>query len=153
MGFVVSKGVTMHLEAISRRTAAQISAAGVLFLAMGVLTSGAATAATVAVTAAPGIHIVPDSANTCNGSVCIFVTGSGLNVSDWTTTVSLSRSQCSTASFLVNGVVWASGINTCGSAGDELVSDWSSPGNFANGTVLCNTWSGIAGRPCATVHS
>jgi hypothetical protein len=76
-----------------------------------------------------------------------------LHVSDWTTTVALSRSMCSTASFLVNGVLFASGVNQCGSSGTELISDWSSPGNFPNGSVLCNTWSGISGKPCETVHS
>jgi hypothetical protein len=146
----------MHLAALSRRTLAHALAAGLLIIAVGALTAGAASASTpdAGVTgAAPGFGVIPDSANGCNGPVCIYVTGTGLHVSDWSTSLALSRSMCSTASFLVNGVLWASGVNECGSAGDELVSDWSDPGNFPNGTVLCNTWSGVSGKPCETVHS
>jgi hypothetical protein len=146
----------MPTTALLRRTLAHALAAGLLVVAVGTLTAQAASASSpdVALTSAvPNIGIIPDSANGCSSSVCIYVTGTGLHVSDWTTSVALSRSMCSTASFLVNGVLRASGVNQCGGAGDELVSDWSSPGNFPNGTVLCNTWSGVAGKPCETVHS
>jgi hypothetical protein len=146
----------MHIGALSRRTVAHVVVAGLSVLAVGMLTAGAAAAAGPDVTvnsAVPNIGIMPDSANGCSGAICIFVTGSGLHVSDWTTTVVLSRSMCSTASFLANGVLVASGGSQCGASGDELISDWPSPGNFANGTVLCNTWSGISGKPCETVHS
>jgi hypothetical protein len=85
--------------------------------------------------------------------VCIFVTGSGLNVSDWTTTVKLPKTMCSTAHFLVNGVLVVNGPNICGTSGNELGADWSNPGNFANGTSLCNTWTGVSGEACITVHS
>jgi hypothetical protein len=146
----------MHIAALSRRTLAQVAAAGLLMVAAAVLTTGTATAAAPAATVnspVPNIGIMPDSANGCSGAICIFVTGSGLHVSDWRTSVALSKATCSTASFLVNGVLFASGGSQCGAAGDELISDWASPGNFANGTVLCNTWSGISGKPCETVHS
>jgi hypothetical protein len=146
----------MHLAGLSRRTVAQVVAGGVLTLAVGIVSTGTATAATPRVTAnsaAPAIGIIPESANGCSGAICIFVTGSGLQVSDWTTTVVLSRSMCSTASFWANGVLVARGGSQCGASGDELLSDWPNPGNFANGTVLCNTWSGISGKPCETVHS
>jgi hypothetical protein len=93
------------------------------------------------------------SASTCSDAICIFVVGSGLNVSNWSTTAYISKNQCSTAKFLVDGIEVASGVRTCGSAGDELESVWSDPGNFPNGTQLCNTWTGISGKPCATVHS
>ena len=150
------KGGTVHITALSRRTLAHIGVAGLFGVGVAVLTTGSATAASPAVTVnspVPNIRILPDSANGCSGAVCIFITGSGLHVSDWQTTVALSKSTCSSASFLVNGVLYASGGSECGAAGDELVSDWESPGNFPNGTVLCNTWSGISGKPCETVHS
>jgi hypothetical protein len=146
----------MARAALSRRTLAHALAAGLMVVAVGTLTAQVASASAPGVTlnsAVPGIRIMPDSANGCSSAVCIYVTGTGLHVSDWTTSVALSRSMCSTASFLVNGVLRASGVSQCGGAGDELVSDWSSPGNFPNGTVLCNTWSGVAGKPCETVHS
>jgi hypothetical protein len=146
----------MNIGVLSRRTVAQVVAAGFLVMTVGVVTSGIATASTPAVTVnspVPAIGIVPDSANGCSGAICIFVTGSGLHVSDWQTSVALSKSMCTTASFLVNGTLRASGVSQCGSTNTELVSDWSSPGNFPNGSVLCNTWSGISGKPCETVHS
>jgi hypothetical protein len=146
----------MHTAALSRRTLAHVAVAGLSVVGVAVLTTGTATASAPAVTVnspVPNIRIMPDSANGCSGAICIFVTGSGLHVSDWQTSVALTRSTCSSASFLVNGVLFASGGTQCGAAGDELVSDWESPGNFANGTVLCNTWSGISGKPCETVHS
>lgn len=146
----------MHCAALCRRTLAHVVAAGLLIVAVGTLTAEVASASPAEVTihsAVPSIGIMPDSANGCASSVCIYVTGTGLNVSDWATSVYLTKSMCSTASFWVNGVLWASGVNQCDSAGDELVSDWSDPGNFANGTVLCNTWSGVSGKPCETVHS
>jgi hypothetical protein len=102
---------------------------------------------------AGNIKIIPDSASTCGGAVCIFVTGSGLQVTDWSTSANLSRTMCTTASFLVNGVLYASGVRTCGSSGDELISDLSGTRYFANGTQLCNTWTNISGEACATVHS
>jgi hypothetical protein len=98
-------------------------------------------------------RIVPLSASTCSDSVCIFVVGSGLNVSSWTTTVALPKTECSYAKFLKNGTVIATGPEGCGSSGEQLSFEWVDPGNFPNGTQLCNEWSGIAGEPCITVHS
>jgi hypothetical protein len=146
----------MQLFALSRRTVVQLALALSLILTLGVLSAdraAASTPAAAATGAASSITIHPDSASGCSGAICIAVTGSGLHVSNWTTTVALSKSMCSTASFWANGVLVATGSNTCGSAGDELSADFSDPGNFANGTVLCNTWSGVSGKPCETVHS
>ena len=107
-------------------------------------------------TATPGVTgagVIPLSADTCSDSICIYVVGSGLNVSSWTTTAVISSSMCSYAKYLENGVAIAESSEVCGSAGDQLSSEWNDPGNFPNGTRLCNEWSGIAGEPCITVHS
>jgi hypothetical protein len=101
----------------------------------------------------PALTVHPDSADTCSDSICIYVVGSGLNVSSWTTTAVISSSMCSYAKYLENGVLIAESAEVCGSAGDQLSSEWNDPGNFPNGTRLCNEWSGIAGEPCITVHS
>jgi hypothetical protein len=108
---------------------------------------------TAPTTVTPGVGVTPDSADTCSDSVCIYVVGSGLNVSSWTTSVVLNSSECTYAKYLENGVVIATSGEGCGSADDQLVSEWNDPGNFPNGTQLCNEWSGIAGEPCITVHS
>jgi hypothetical protein len=150
------KGAAMHFAALSRRTVAQVVSAATLIVALGAFTSGQAVAATPATpssSAVPAIQIQPDSANGCSGAICIAITGSGLHVSDWSTSVVISKTMCSSASFTANGVLVAVGSSTCGTSGDQLRADWSSPGNFANGTVLCNTWSGVSGKPCETVHS
>jgi hypothetical protein len=115
----------------------------------GVTAQGLTATATVT----PSLVVTPDSADTCSDSVCIYVVGSGLNVSSWTTTVVLPTTTCSYAKFLENGVVIAESSEGCAAAGDQLSSEWSDPGNFPNGTRLCNEWSGIAGEPCITVHS
>jgi hypothetical protein len=104
-------------------------------------------------TVAPDLTVIPLSADTCSDSICIYVVGSGLNVSSWTTTAVISSSMCSYAKYLENGVVIATSGEGCGSAGDQLSSEWVDPGNFPNGTRLCNEWAGIAGEPCITVHS
>jgi hypothetical protein len=126
---------------------------------VAVLVSTPSTASAVAVhqerAAAPNStpQVLPRSAVGCNGSICIQVVGSGLNVSSWSTTLSLTKSLCTTAYFLVNGTVKNSVPNFCGSAGEQLEAVWTKPGSFANGTSLCNTWKGITGEPCETVHS
>jgi hypothetical protein len=126
-----------------------------MFIAIGIMApAGAAVVAhqhnlsDLATTA-----ILPPSADTCSGSVCIYVVGTGLTVSNWTTTAVLSKTMCSTARYLDDGVVIATSGSTCGTSGEQLASDWPSPGSFPNGTQLCNTWSGVSGEPCITVHS
>jgi hypothetical protein len=114
--------------------------------------SGLVNVANLGLTSSPS-RIVPLSASTCSGPVCIYVVGSGLNVSSWTTTVALPKSECSYAKYLENGVVIATSGSVCGPSGDQLESEWSDPGNFPNGTQLCNEWNGISGEPCITVHS
>jgi hypothetical protein len=104
-------------------------------------------------TVTPALGVIPLSADTCSDSICIYVVGSGLNVSSWTTTAVISSSMCSYAKYLENGVLIAESAEVCGSAGDQLSSEWYDPGNFPNGTRLCNEWVGIAGEPCITVHS
>jgi hypothetical protein len=98
-------------------------------------------------------NIRPLSASTCSGAVCIYVTGTGLNVSSWETTLDLTRSTCSTPYFLANGLIIHTGSQLCGTSGKVLDWTWPSPGNFPNGTVLCNSWTGSSGEPCVTVHS
>lgn len=111
---------------------------------------------TAAATVTPGVTgtgVTPLSADTCSDSICIYVVGSGLNVSSWTTTAVLPTSMCSYAKYLENGVVIATSGVGCGATDYQLSSEWYDPGNFPNGTRLCNEWSGIAGEPCITVHS
>jgi hypothetical protein len=136
--------------------AAAVAVATISIVAFGLSATPGASAGVPSGTNATGITtgiIHPLSANTCSGSVCIYVVGSGLNVSSWSTTVVLNKSMCSTAKYLENGVVIAASGSTCGSSGEQLESSWASPGNFPNGTQLCNTWTGISGEPCITVHS
>ena len=93
-----------------------------------------------------------DSASGCNGSVCIFLTGTGLYVSDWTTRAYPTSYVCSSPRFWRNGVLVATGSTACGGAGSEFVAHYGS-GWFSDGDVLCSTWTNLPGRPCETVHS
>lgn len=36
--------------------------------------------------------------------------------------------------------------------GGGVSSYWPSPGYFAVGTQLCNSWTGIVGKPCETIE-
>jgi hypothetical protein len=146
----------MRALGLFRRATVQFVGGAVLLVTVIGLSvgGGAATAATTStdVAAVSGV-IRPLTADTCSGAVCIYVTGSGLNVSDWETTVLLSKTMCSTASFYDNGVIYALGEQTCGSSGNKLLSNLGNAGNFPNGTILCNKWSGFSGDACVTVHS
>ena len=144
--------VATTLSALAIGTSLLIGLAGT---AGAVVTGPGSSAHVQNLTAAvtPALTVHPDSADTCSDSICIYVVGSGLNVSSWTTTAVISSSMCSYAKYLENGVLIAESAEVCGSAGDQLSSEWNDPGNFPNGTRLCNEWSGIAGEPCITVHS
>ncbi len=103
-----------------------------------------------AASAAPSIS--PQTASGCNQSVCIYVEGSGTRVTYWSTTAALPTSMCTVAKYWANGVLVYEGNTKCGSSGRQVFSYWSDPGYFAAGTVLCNTWTGISGRPCETIE-
>lgn len=93
----------------------------------------------------------PLSASGCNDSVCIDLQGSGSQVTDWHTTAFASACVCTEADYLANGVLEHQGSTQCVPAGTELVSDWDNT-SWKNGTVLCNTWPGISGKPCETIE-
>jgi len=97
--------------------------------------------------------VTPASANGCNQSVCISVVGSGLYVSDWSTTAYPSTYVCSYAAYWANGVVIATSNEVCGNQNNVFYSDWNNPGYFTNNTQVCNTWLQIAGKPCETIYS
>lgn len=125
---------------------------------------GAASAALLAIVAAPlgwapgaaaspnQTWIAPLTASGCNQQVCIYVTGSGTRVTWWSTTAVLPSSECSVAKYWANGVLVYDGNSKCGSAGTEVSSYWPDPGYFSAGTQLCNTWTGVPGKPCETVE-
>jgi hypothetical protein len=150
------RGLAMVAAALSALVVATSLLIGLAGTA-GAVVTGQGSSATVqdltTATVTPAFGVIPLSADSCSDSVCIYVVGSGLNVSSWTTTVVLPSSMCSYAKFLENGVVIAESPEGCASAGDQLSTEWVDPGNFPNGTRLCNEWSGIAGEPCITVHS
>ncbi len=109
-----------------------------------------ALASAPAASAAPSIS--PQTASGCNQSVCIYVEGSGTQVTYWSTTAALPASMCTVAKYWAVGVLVYEGNTKCGSPGAQVSSYWPSPGHFAAGTQLCNTWTGISGRPCETVE-
>lgn len=94
----------------------------------------------------------PLTAGGCNQAVCIYVEGSGSSVTYWSTTAVFPVSMCSVPEYWANGVIIREGQSKCASAGERVLGYWSDPGYFAPGTVLCNTWRGIPGKPCETVE-
>ncbi len=109
-----------------------------------------AVAPASAASAAPSIS--PQTASGCNQYVCIYVEGSGTQVTYWSTTAALPHSMCTVANYWADGVLVYEGNTKCGSSGGQVSSYWSNPGHFAVGTQLCNTWTGIAGKPCEVVE-
>jgi hypothetical protein len=103
-----------------------------------------------AASAAPSAS--PQTASGCNQSVCIYVEGSGTQVTYWSTTAALPASMCTVAKYWASGALVYEGNTKCGSSGAEVSSYWSDPGYFAVGTQLCNTWTGIPGKPCETIE-
>lgn len=104
-------------------------------------------------TAASARHqILPPTAGGCNQYICIYVEGSGTQVAYWSTTATLPASMCTVAKYWANGVLVYEGNMKCGSSGGQVLSYWTDPGYFATGTELCNTWTGIPGKPCETIE-
>lgn len=119
------------------------------------VTAGAKSATEAGTVSAAGIQ--PDSASGCNyysaDIMCIYVTGSGLLVDDWDTSVAnnLGLYKCSYAGYWVAGVLTATSNVVC-TDGDFWA--YYTPGQYyINGTQLCNTWLNWSGKPCETVHS
>jgi hypothetical protein len=97
--------------------------------------------------------IVPNSASGCNLDVCINVIGRGLTVSNWFTTAFDADPTCTFAAYWANGAVIATSNELCGGAFTDYSSEWADPGDFADGTQVCNSWVTISGFPCETIHS
>ncbi len=131
-----------------RRNSAVRSSAAALVLIVSALMLAFAPAS--AAGAAPSIS--PQTARGCNQNVCIYVEGSGTQVTYWSTTAALPASMCTVANYWANGVLLYEGNTKCGSSGGQVSSYWSNPGRFAAGTQLCNTWTGIPGKPCETIE-
>jgi hypothetical protein len=94
----------------------------------------------------------PLTASGCNQNVCIYVVGSGTQVTKWETTAVLPTAMCTVAKYWANGVLVYEGTIKCGSAGGSVMSYWTRPGYFAAGTQVCNTWANVQGRPCETIE-
>lgn len=122
----------------------------------GMTAAGAAISA-VAVPRAAGHENVSESSSGCNyslyDSMCIYLFGSGLLVDDWDTSVSnyFALDKCTYAGYWVAGVLTGTSNVVCGT-GDFWA--YSTPAQYyINGTQLCNTWLGWAGKPCEIVRS
>ena len=131
--------------------------AAVMVIALTVFAGSALPAFAAPVTgsasyAAPTSSVQPLSASGCNQSVCIYVTGSGTDVTNWSTSATLPTSMCTVADYWANGNLVYQGNEKCGSGGASVSSYWPEPGYFAPGTQLCSTWAGVAGKPCETVE-
>lgn len=117
--------------------------------------SAAGTGITAVVKPAPQTR--PLSASGCNyfsaDIMCIYVTGKGLHVDDWDTSVAniLGLYKCSYAGYWVAGVLTATSNVVCGNG--DFWAYYTPLRYYINGTKLCNTWLNWNGKPCETVHS
>ncbi len=94
------------------------------------------------------------SATKCDGKVCLMLVGTGLTMQQWITQATFTSADCTFASYWQGSTVLSTSGTICGEVGDVAQSAKAGmPRSFPNGTVLCNTWVGVSGKPCATVHS
>ena len=94
------------------------------------------------------------SATKCDGTVCLMLVGTGLTMQQWITQATFTSADCTFASYWQGSTVLSTSGTICGKVGDVAQSAKAGmPRSFPNGTVLCNTWVGVSGKPCATVHS
>lgn len=100
---------------------------------------------------AGGGGVIPMSSSGCNSLVCIYITGTGLKVTDWDTSAGYYSYLCTYAAFW-NGSRILTTSNTVCTTG-PFFAVWGVTRNYVPGTQLCNTWVGISGRPCETIHS
>jgi hypothetical protein len=98
----------------------------------------------------------PDSANSCDLDVCIYVTGSGLRVNYWQTTGDYEGP----TPVCVYSVYWApantiysTGIPVCGGEGTYYSYDKDVPIIWGGNVTLCNSWTEMYGKPCVGVHT
>jgi hypothetical protein len=99
-----------------------------------------------------GTASAPRSAYGCNQEVCISVVGNGTYVKTWATSAYPSYAyRCTWANYWANGKLLYSGSLQCRS--DYYYYD--SVGIYGNvkaGSQVCNTWYGIPGKPCESIH-
>ena len=109
------------------------------------------TQQTKATAGSSGSVIHPMSASGCNQDVCIEITGTSNEVSKWYTAAYPYDGYteiCSFPAFWIDGELDYAGYEICGT----LLEAWDDATEvFENGTQLCNTWPGVAGRPCEWV--
>ncbi|HEY6493627.1 MAG TPA: hypothetical protein VIZ43_10160 [Trebonia sp.] len=134
----------------------QLASAGI-YPGMGNKSTDVQLPPPVAVAKPPSI-ITPDTGSGCNfnataGSMCIYVTGTGLKTTEWDSSVSnpLGIDTCTYAGYWVNGQLLTTSNEVCGDgafwAYDSGTVTW------PNQTKLCNTWVNFGGEPCITVHT
>jgi hypothetical protein len=165
---VVAAALAAHINSGNWKglTKAQLASAGIFpdipYRAAGApvaLARAKAPASTAAMirTEAPDA-VRPDSGSGCNfnvvaGSMCIYVTGTGLKTTDWDTSVAnpLGIDTCTYAGYWVNGELATTSNEVCGDgafwAYDVGTITW------PNQTKLCNTWVNFDGEPCLVVHT
>ncbi|MCO6000327.1 hypothetical protein NE234_43890 [Actinoallomurus sp. WRP9H-5] len=96
-----------------------------------------------------GVHT--DAGSNCVGSVCTYVFGNGLYVSNWDTSAMNANGACTYAVYMVAGSVVATSNTVC-TAGQLYV--YANPyHDFGNYAALCNAWTYLPGEPCEIVHS
>lgn len=101
--------------------------------------------------AGPQVH--PNSAYVWNGSVYIGVTGAGLWVDEWyTQTAVIVPPICTFGVFWIDfNTIWHTTPQYC----SENAIYWYhyTQLQFNRPTDICNTWIGVAGKPCVYVHT
>lgn len=96
--------------------------------------------------------IAPRSAYGCNQDVCISIIGNGTFVKSWATSAYPNYAyRCTWANYWANGKLLLSGALQCRS--DYYYYSNAIIGTQVKaGSQVCNTWFGIPGKPCESIH-
>lgn len=120
-------------------------------------TSGAASSQPYATIEGRDRGFTTMDASGCNKRVCIILqseNGSGPKITYWGTTANNLENKyvCTYAAFWVAGKVDGTTPSACDDFDEWQAYNKTMPRTFADGTQLCNTWVGFAGKPCKEVQ-
>jgi hypothetical protein len=102
----------------------------------------------------PGSPVPDTSGFVCKDLVCIQVFGSGLHVTEWyTQTNDVLPGECTWPIFWNGGAILVQGHLICNDTDESAIAiaRWG-PLTFSATVYACNTWQGVLGKPCVTIH-
>jgi hypothetical protein len=94
----------------------------------------------------------PDSAFGCNQDVCISIAGNGRYINYWATAAFTTyKNRCTEPAFWSAGHIIFYGSQQCRASSFYGYTSYISGSWWRGNVQVCNTWTGIPGKPCETI--